>query len=69
MQSLSFARAASVMRACAFKVAPNTRSEDLQLPFIGKARAQQICELATTGTTLELEQHRHVLPVELLRRA
>jgi ATP phosphoribosyltransferase len=32
--------------------------DDLQLPFVGPARAQQICDLATTGTTLELEQHR-----------
>ncbi|CAK0786589.1 hypothetical protein CVIRNUC_009803 [Coccomyxa viridis] len=56
--SLSFARAASVMRACAFKVQPNTDPAALKLPFIGPARAQQICDLATSGTTPELEEHR-----------
>ena len=58
LQSLSFARAASVMRACAFKVQPNTDPAALKLPFIGPARAQQICDLATSGTTPELEEHR-----------
>ena len=60
LQSLSFARAASVMRACAFKVQPNTDPAALKLPFIGPARAQQICDLATSGTTPELEEHRQV---------
>ena len=60
VQSLGFARAASAVRACAFKIEPGTRPEDLknQLPFVGGARAVQICEIAATGTTLELEQHR-----------
>ena len=60
LQSLSFARAASVMRACAFKVLPGTDPAALKLPFIGPARAQQICDLATSGTTPELEEHRRV---------
>ena len=60
LQSLSFARAASVMRACAFKVQPNTDPAALKLPFIGPARAQQICDLATSGTTPELDEHRRV---------
>ena len=71
LQSLSFARAASVMRACAFKVQPNTDPATLKLPFIGPARAQQICDLATSGTTPELEEHRRVQrlssPLSLLR--
>ena len=58
LQSLSFARAASVMRACAFKIQPGTNPAGLHLPFVGRARAQQICDLATTGTTPELEEHR-----------
>ena len=58
MQSLSFARAASVMRACAFKIEPGTDPAGLHLPFVGRARAQQICDLATTGTTPELDEHR-----------
>lgn len=58
VQSLSFARVASVVRACAFKIEPGTRPEDLRFPFVGPARAAQICDIATTGTTLELEQHR-----------
>lgn len=58
LQSLSFARAASVMRACAFKIQPLTDPAGLHLPFVGRARAQQICDLATTGTTPELEEHR-----------
>lgn len=59
MQSLSFARAASVVRACAYKIAPHTPPEALAaLPFIGAARARQIADLATRGTTAELEQHR-----------
>ena len=65
LQSLSFARAASVMRACAFKVQPNTNPSALKLPFIGPARAQQICDLATCGTTPELEEHRRVQPPPL----
>ena len=58
VQSLSFARVASVVRACAFKIEPGTRPEDLRFPFVGPARAAQICDIATMGTTLELEQHR-----------
>ena len=58
-QSLSFARAASVVRACSYKIAPHTPPEALAaLPFIGAARARQISDLATKGTTAELEQHR-----------
>ena len=49
-----------MMRACAFKVQPNTDPAALKLPFIGPARAQQICDLATSGTTPELEEHRQV---------
>ena len=58
-QSLSFARAASVMRACAYKIQPGTDPATLHLPFVGRARAAQICDLATTGTTAELEEHRY----------
>lgn len=59
LQSLSFARAASVMRACAFKIQPGTDPTTLHLPFVGRARAAQICDLATTGTTAELVEHRY----------
>ena len=59
LQSLSFARAASVMRACAYKIQPGTDPATLHLPFVGRARAAQICDLATTGTTAELEEHRY----------
>lgn len=57
-QSLSFARAACAARACAYKIQPGTRPQELRMPFVGPARAQQICDLATHGTTQELEQHR-----------
>jgi hypothetical protein len=63
MQSLSFARVASVVRACAFKIGHGAHNLDAdalarKLPFVGAARARQIWDLATTGTTEELEQHR-----------
>ena len=47
------------MRACAFKIQPGTDPATLHLPFVGRARAAQICDLATTGTTAELEEHRY----------
>ena len=61
MQSLSFARVASVVRACAFKIDPGMLDPGAlarKLPFVGAARAQQIWDIAKTGTTEELEQHR-----------
>ena len=58
-QSLSFARAACAVRACAYKIKAGARPSEMKLPFCGPARLQQICDIATTGTTLELEQHRY----------
>ena len=61
VQSLSFARVASVVRACAFKIDPgrlDAAALARKLPFVGAARAQQIWDIAKTGTTEELEQHR-----------
>lgn len=60
LQSLSFARAASAVRACAYKIGAEARPSEMKLPFCGPARLQQICDIATTGTTLELEQHRYL---------
>ncbi|BDA49904.1 probable DNA polymerase lambda at C-terminar half [Coccomyxa sp. Obi] len=57
-KSLSFARAASAVRACAYKIEAGARPSEMKLPFCGPARLQQICDIAATGTTLELEQHR-----------
>ena len=47
------------MRACSYKLKPHTPPDEIAaLPFIGAARAMQISDLATKGTTIELEQHR-----------
>ena len=54
-QSLKYARAASVVRAAAFRITPAVRPGEL--PFCGTALAAQIGDLAASGTTRQLQQH------------
>lgn len=50
-----YARAASAVRAAAFRITPAVRPGDL--PFCGAALASQIADLAARGTTRQLEEH------------
>lgn len=54
-QSLKYARAASVVRAAAFRITPTVRPGEL--PFCGTALAAQIADLAASGTTRQLREH------------
>ena len=54
-QSLKYARAASVVRAAAFRMTPAVRPGEL--PFCGTALAAQIADLAASGTTRQLREH------------
>ena len=66
-QSLKYARAASVVRAAAFRITPAVRPGEL--PFCGTALAAQIGDLAASGTTRQLREHEcasQILQVSLL---
>lgn len=56
MQALQYARAASVARACAFKIGPLL--QDDELPFVGPASAKVIREILLTGSCPELDAFR-----------
>ncbi len=60
-QSLKYARVASVVRAAAFHITPAVRPGDL--PFCGPVLAGQIADIASTGTTRQLEEHEYAARV------
>ena len=59
LQALQYARAASVVRACAYEITGNV--VERSLPFVA-ANARIINEIAKTGTCAELDAFRYVTP-------
>ena len=55
LQALQYARAASIARACAYKIGAFAAEQDL--PFVA-SNARIIGELAKSGTCVELEAFR-----------
>ena len=63
LQALQYARAASIVRACAYKITGDVAEHEL--PFVA-SNARIISELAKTGTCAELDAFRSgisILPV------
>lgn len=60
-RALRYARAASVVRGCAYKVQPDLKGGEL--PFIGKATAHQINDIIQNGSCATLEAFRHDVEV------
>ncbi|GAB4823868.1 hypothetical protein N2152v2_010914 [Parachlorella kessleri] len=58
-RSLRYARAASVVRGCAYKLEPPVHPG--QLPFVGDATARQIDDILATGTCQTLDLFRQIL--------